>query len=240
MLPLLSAIACHWTVHCWFCWLPGSHTRSALGLVSSTPGLHYFATDQMHSDATRKIRKTHKQNASVLVKTCSYAFYFVFWNSGCLSHGHLYRCTSVCMSVCNCMCNVCVCVCVYTSFSVLVCMWMCTCVCAHVYVCVRMWILASVGMEQLAWLVVHLCVCQWVWEFSGNTCRLHSLNAPEGTLETWCNFIETWKLVLGNFDFQDLDQNLEFGLGNSDYKTFCLWIFNKEKFAMALWLQQKH
>ena len=125
-------------------WLPGSHRRSALGLVR----VHYIATDQIHSDATRKIRKkNYEQNASVLVSTCFNAFYFAqctcWWLVTVCMYG---MCLHKDVTV-QCKCSLKIihmdeagCANVHASACVYVCQ--CVCVCMCVYIC-TMYILSE-------------------------------------------------------------------------------------------------
>ena len=182
MLPLLSAIA----MHC-------LQLNSALMLVLLVPCCQE-ATDEVlwgwsgaHQGCTTlpqtKYRATpHGKYAKKLWTKClSFGQHCVctctYWVSE-------WTCTSICVkhmdgTGCTTEC-VCVCVCVWTHVDL--CIWWdrAACVAAWASVCV------SVGVGIL---------------------RKHLppsfFECTRGTLETWCNFIETWKFVLGNFDFQN-------------------------------------
>ena len=89
--------------------LPGSHRWSALGLVRSTPGVHYIATDQIQSYATRKIRKkTMNKMPQFWSALCVYMYILSEWVNMHLHMRKTYGWSRLYNRVCVCVC-VCVC-----------------------------------------------------------------------------------------------------------------------------------
>ena len=207
--------------------LPGSHRWSALGLVRSTPGVHYIATTKYTATPHGKYAKKQWTKCLSFVSTCFNAFYFVSWKWWSafqflawllIAKCSCWRHVTVCMyGMClhkdvtvHCTCSLIIVhmdegcamqldICVYQSVCVCdVCVCVCACVrvCMHVDLCIY-W-------DRAACVAACASVCVSV---GVGILRKHLppsfFECTRGTLETWCNFIETWKFVLGNFDFQN-------------------------------------